>query len=331
MSHRFVGLVAQGVLAAAVLAGAGSVLADDYDWRLPPGFVPPAVPADNPMSETKVALGAMLFADTRLSVTGLHSCQSCHEPGRAFTDGFGQSNGATGQRLPLNAPTLLNAAYQPSFGWRDAAVRTLEQQMRGPMFNTHPVELGLAGREAEVESTLTADAPLAARFAAAFPGESRPVTLGNVIRAIAAFERTLVTGRSPFDRYVLGGEHDALSDLQKHGMRLFFSERAGCSRCHGGLHFAGAWVDRDHSNAEPAFAPNGTGESLRVPGLRNVTLTGPYMHDGRFATLQEVFWHYEAQAAMSGADARLRRAPLTTSEHAALREFLASLSDPALD
>ncbi len=105
------------------------------------------MPADNPMSAAKVALGEVLFADPRLSITGQHSCQSCHSPARAFTDGLPRSRGATGEALPLNAPTLFNVAYNASLGWRDPNVRTLEQQMRGPLFNDHPRELGLAGRE----------------------------------------------------------------------------------------------------------------------------------------------------------------------------------------
>src|SRR5688572_22589687 len=131
------------VVFSAAIALLAVARAEEFTWHLPRGFAPPTVPADNPMSSAKVALGARLFADTRLSVTGKHSCQSCHEPSRAFTDGHSQSTGATGSRVPLNAPTLLNVAYQPSLGWLDPAVRTLEEQMRGPLFNAHPIELGL--------------------------------------------------------------------------------------------------------------------------------------------------------------------------------------------
>ncbi len=181
-------------------------------------FPQPAVPADNPMSDAKVALGARLFADPRLSVNGSYSCQSCHAPERAFTDGRARSRGATGAELELNAPTLLNAAYNASLGWSDAGILTLEQQMRGPLFNEHPPELGLAGREGLVEATLAADAALAPLFAAAFPGGAPAVSMDNVIRAIAAYERTLVAGNSAFDRYVFAGDHDALDARQKRGM-----------------------------------------------------------------------------------------------------------------
>lgn len=296
-----------------------------WRWQLPRGFPEPRVPVDNPMSAAKVALGARLFADPRLSVTGQYSCSSCHDPARAFTDGLALSRGATGATLPLNAPTLLNAAYNASLGWRDAGITTLEQQMRGPLFNEHPPELGLAGREAEVERALSADAALRAAFAAAFPGER--VTMDTVIRAIASYERTLLSAASPFDRYVFAGEHAALDETQKRGLDIFFSDRGGCANCHGGINFAGDWVDRDHAVARASFANAGTGETVRVPTLRNLAATTPYMHDGRFATLDAVLDHYEQLAVDPHADQRLRRLPLTKDERSDLQAFLNSLSD----
>ena len=232
-----------------------------------------------------------------------------------------------GEELPLNAPTLLNAAYNSSLGWRDANLRTLEQQMRGPLFNEHPRELGLAGRESFVERTLLADDAMVHAFGAAFPGVDQPVSMDNVIRAIAAYERTLFAGHSAFDRYVFRGDHEALTERQKAGMQLFFSGRSGCAACHGGVNFAGAWVDRDHAQAEPVFADTGTGVAVRVPTLRNLPATAPYMHDGRFAGLDQVLDHYERLAMDPAADPRLRRAPLTTSERESLRDFLLSLAD----
>jgi len=321
------------VAAAAVLVAMATTMARaaEFRWQLPAGFPEPAVPADNPMSVAKVALGAKLFADGRLSITGRHSCQSCHSPERAFTDGLPRSRGASGENLPLNAPTLLNAAYNSSLGWRDPYLRTLEQQMRGPLFNEHPLELGLAGHESSVEQALREDGAMVRDFGAAFPGANQPISMDNVIRAIAAYERTLFAGYSAFDRYVFGGEHDALSERQKAGMQLFFSGRTGCAACHGGVNFAGPWVDRDHYQAEPVFADTGTGVAVRVPTLRNLPATAPYMHDGRFASLDQVLDHYEKLAADPAADARLRRAPLTTDERNSLREFLLSLADGPAD
>jgi cytochrome c peroxidase len=304
---------------------AAPVRAAEYRWQLPAGFPQPVVPTDNPMSEVKVALGRGLFADPRLSVTGTHSCQSCHDPARAFTDGQVRSRGVLGDELPLNAPSLVNAVYNPSQGWRDPHIRTLEQQMRGPLFNEHPAELGIKGRESLIEAELAADPAMATAFSMAFPSESRPVTLSNVIRAIAAFERTLIRGGSAFDRHVFEGSHQSMDDSQNRGMELFFSRRAGCAACHGGINFSGSWIDRQHPDAEPAFADNGSGVALRVPTLRNLAVTGPYLHDGRAASMDAVLDHYERTAANPAADPRLRRAPLTTEERGALRDFLRAL------
>ncbi len=309
-----------------VVAATSTPAAEDFRWDLPRGFPEPAVPADNPMNLAKVALGKLLFADSRLSVTGKHSCASCHSATRAFTDGRALARGATGETLPLNAPTLINAAYNSSLGWRDPETTTFEQQMLGPLFNTHPVELGLAGRASTLEKTLSADARLKREFARAFPGERAPVRMENVIRAIAAYERTLISARSPFDRYVFAGQHDALSPAQKRGMELFFGA-AGCARCHGGINFAGEWVDREHPAARAVLVDAGTGEPTRIPTLRNLTVTAPYLHDGRLATLDAVLEHYEKLAADPVADRRFARQPLTTEERNLLRDFLVSLDD----
>jgi cytochrome c peroxidase len=114
-------------------------------------------------------------------------------------------------------------------------------------------------------------------------------------------------------------------------MDLFYSAKARCSPCHGGVNFAGAWVDRDHPEAEPVFADTGTGESVRVPTLRNLQATAPYMHDGRFSTIEQVLDHYEKLAADPSADPRLRRAPLTTDERRNLQDFLVSLASHRTD
>jgi cytochrome c peroxidase len=160
------------------------------------------------------------------------------------------------------------------------------------------------------------------------------VSFEHIVKAIAAFERTLISGRSPFDRYVFDGEHGALTPRAKRGMALFFSPRVGCSRCHSGFNFAGNWRDAQGETGPPSFASDGVGEeAVRVPTLRNIALTAPYMHDGRFATLDEVLDHYSSLAARSregGAapyDRRLPRAPLTVTEHAELIAFLESLTD----
>jgi cytochrome c peroxidase len=322
-------LKAAGLATVALLGAASLAGADAYTWRLPRGFPTPAVPADNPMSDAKVALGERLFFEPRLSVTGRHSCASCHEPARAFTDGRPRAVGATGEVLRHNSMSLANAAYNVSFGWSRPDIRTLEAQMLEPLLNAHPVELGLAGREAGVVASLGADPTYRDAFAAAFPEESAALTFGNLVKAIAAFERTLVSGDSAFDRLVFGGEHDALPEEARRGMSLFFSSAVGCSGCHSGFNFAGNWVDARGATGETSFADNGTGLRLRVPSLRNVALTAPYMHDGRFGSLAAVLEHYAANDGRG--DARLRGgSALSTDDRRALVEFLESLTDPRL-
>jgi cytochrome c peroxidase len=328
-------------LVALLLVGIGSVnAADQYEWHLPRGFPTPAVPADNPMSAGKVALGRRLFFEPRLSVTGRYSCASCHDPARAFTDGRAVAVGATGQMLTRSAMSLINAAYNISFGWTKPEVLSLEQQMLEPLLNQHPVELGLAGRERAVCTMLAADVEYAAAFAQAFPrsaasaesaagtGGDGAVTFDNLIKAIAAFERTLIAGDSPFDHYVFRGEHDALSAQEKRGMQLFYSPRAGCGTCHSGFNFNGNWRDSKGVTGEAAFANNGVGnQPMRVPTLRNIALTAPYMHDGRFGTLEAVLDHYASVAEQPASDPKLRTFNLSPDERADVIAFLRALTD----
>ena len=314
-----------------LLAGSPAAAPAGYVWQLPRGFPTPAVPTDNPMSAVKVALGRRLFFEPRLSVTGHDSCATCHDPARSFTDGKARATGALGDTLPRGAMALVNVAYNISFGWTRPDVRSLEAQMRQPLFNTHPVELGLAGHEAAVMRELAMDPGYATAFANAFPGAAAPVTLDHAIQAIAAFERTLISGDSPFDRYVFQGDHTALSEAAKRGMALFFSRQAGCSNCHSGFNFTGTWRDDQGDTGKPAFANNGTStEPMRVPTLRNIALTAPYMHDGRFATLDAVLDHYFSLGERAiRYDARLPRTALDMQQRADLIAFLTSLTDEA--
>lgn len=287
------------------------------------------------MSDAKVALGRRLFFETRLSVTGTYSCASCHEPARAFTDGRAIAIGATGQHTANGAMSLANVAYNVSFGWAKPHVQSLETQMLEPLLNEHPVEMGLKGRERAVEEMLSTDTEYRTAFAAAFPGSDGRATLDRVVRAIASFERTLISGHSPFDRYVFGGQHDALTAEAKRGMALFFSERLGCSACHSGFNFAGNWRDATGETGPSSMANNGTAAGeLRIPTLRNIALTAPYMHDGSLSTLEAVVAHYQQAGERAAIARREKNAPrlrsftLDPAERAALIAFLQSLTDP---
>jgi cytochrome c peroxidase len=299
----------------------------DWQWHLPRGFPIPAVPADNPMSDAKVALGRRLFFETRLSVTRTYSCASCHDPARSFTDNRAIAQGATGQPTANSAMALVNIAYNLSYGWSKPNVQSLEAQMLEPLLNEHPIELGVKGREGDVAQQLDADPAYRTAFATAFPESGGHATFDLMVKAIATFERTLISGSSPFDRYVFGGEHDALTPQAKQGMALFYSARLGCAECHSGFNFSGNWRDSQGPTGTATFASNGTSAMpLRVPTLRNISLTAPYMHDGRFSTLEAVVAHYE-QAGQRASVPRLRSFALEAPERAALIAFLQSLTD----
>jgi cytochrome c peroxidase len=321
------------VLAAALPLHGAQAHAQDFAWQLPRGFPTPAVPADNPMSAAKVTLGRRLFFETRLSVNGRYSCASCHEPQRAYTDGRAHAVGAMGAAVAHSAMSLYNVAYNLSYGWQQPLVKTLEQQMRQPLLNRHPIEIGLDPHDHKVLAQLEADASYPRQFAAAFDGNS-PISITHIIMAIAAFERTLLDGDSPFDAYVFGGRHTALSPGAKRGMSLFFSVRIGCAGCHSGFNFSGAWRDSAGATGKASFADDGLGAGpMRVPTLRNLALTAPYMHDGRFATLDAVLDHYQRVGRLPDSahggerDPRLQAFTLSAGERADLEAFLDSLTD----
>jgi len=330
---------------------------------LPAGFPPPPVAPDNPVTPEKVALGALLFYDARLSASGDFSCSTCHRPELAFTDGRERAVGAHGESHRRNTMSLVNVAYNATLTWADPAIETLEGQMLIPMFQRDPVELGLEGRVPEVLQRLATDPELRAAFARAFPGERTAVTLSQVIRAIASYERTLLSGGSPYDRLVFWGEQEAMTPAARRGMELFFSPRLGCGECHGGFNLSGpvaaegapparaefhntGLYDVDGQGGYPA-ADRGLREvtgrpqddgRFRAPTLRNVALTAPYMHDGSIATLEEVVAHYAAGGrAHAGGEAGPggpgRRSPrvsgfeIRREETADLLAFLDSLTD----
>lgn len=259
--------------------------ADDYHWDLPRGFPKPRVPADNPMSEAKVRLGRYLFYDRRLSVNGQQSCATCHRQELAFTDGKGRAVGTTGEKHPRGSMSLVNVAYSSVLTWSNRQIHSLEEQALIPMFGRQPVELGLKGKGEALVRALTADAAYPAMFSTAFPDEASPINVSNVAKAIASFERTIISARSPYDRYHYGGDNNAVSEAAKRGEILYFSEPLSCFRCHRGFTLgAGSELHDD-----------GLSDALqsKVPTLRNIAVTAPYMHDGRFATLNAVLEHYE--------------------------------------
>jgi len=215
-----------GCVAVAALAVAGWLAWPDdaYDWRLPDGQPPPRIPADNPMSAVKVELGRRLFYDTRLSITGEMSCATCHRQALAFTDGLARAVGATGELHPRSTMSLVNAGYAARLNWANHLQDRLEIQALTLLFGEEPVEMGMSGREAEVVALLRADDVYGRLLPEAFPADADPHSVLNVLRALAAFTRSIVSFDSAYDRY-LRGDATALSAAAVRGMELFFSER----------------------------------------------------------------------------------------------------------
>jgi cytochrome c peroxidase len=317
--------------------------ADGYVWNLPKGFPKPRVPADNPMSDAKVELGRHLFYDPRMSVNGQQSCAGCHKQELAFTDGRPVAIGATGEKHPRGSMSLVNIGYSANLTWSNPSLGGLEQQALVPMFGEHPVELGLRQGDRFLPA-LRADTKYRDLFAQAFPGETDPFTIANVTKAIACFERNIISARSPFDRYHYGGEDNAVSESAKRGEILFFSQPLSCFRCHGGINFS---ADREFHNTglyaayptpnvgifEFTKDPKDVGK-FKAPTLRNITVTAPYMHDGSIATLEAVLDHYAA-GGRAGHDNPLKDPliggfTLSNGDRQDLIEFLKSLTDEAL-
>jgi cytochrome c peroxidase len=325
--------------------------ADAYAWHLPPGVPRPRVPADNPMTDAKVRLGRRLFYDTRLSGNGTYACASCHQQGLAFTDGRSHAIGSTGQAHARSAMSLTNVAFNASYGWADARARTLEAQMAVPMFNEHPIEMGITGNESAIVSRIREDPADARMFREAFPSE--PISLPTIVKAIASFERTLISANSPLDRYLYRDDRTALPEAAQRGMSLFFSERLACAHCHTGFNLSGPTVHDGSEGGAPTFHNTGLYNvdghgaypssdrglfdithaaadmgRFRAPTLRNIAVTGPYMHDGSIPTLGEVIGHYGSGGINSPVKSpRLKGFQITTAEVQDLIAFLNSLTD----
>ncbi len=311
------------------LAGCGDSDAasapEEWVWGLPENIKPPRVPEDNPMSIPKVELGRFLFYDKRLSGNQTQSCASCHRQELAFTDGLALAEGSTGEIHPRNSMMIANSGYAASLTWANDVLDKLEEQALVPMFGEEPVELGMAGREDELLQRLRDDARYPAMFADAFPDDDDPIHLGNVTKALGAFQRQVTSFNSRFDQWNRG-DKSALNESEQRGLALFFggTTEAGvtdaleCFHCHGGFLLSQSSDHEDNVFDQKAFMNNGlynldedgsypagnqgiyelSFESVdkgrfKPPSLRNVAVTAPYMHDGSMATLEEVVRHYE--------------------------------------
>ena len=310
-------------LAALLLTGAASGL----DRPFPP------MPGESP-TIARVALGRLLFFDPVLSRDGSLSCAHCHRPDRGLSDGLATARGMHGAQLARNTPTLYNAAFKPRLMW-DRRAASLEEQVYLPL---------LAADELDADpprllAKLGAIPEYAQRFAAAFPEDApaRAVSLANLARALAAFERTLVSRDSRYDRYARGAR-DALSARERRGLALFRSLATRCFECHRLPTFdAPLALSIGVPSPDPGVGAISGSEAQRgffgVPSLRNVALTAPYMHDGSLATLEEVIDFYRRGGGLArGVPATrlhefVRPIALSDAEAADLVSFLRALSD----
>jgi len=291
----------------------------EYSWNLPEWTPKPVVPPDNPMTAAKVELGRHLFYEPRLSVTGEYSCASCHQQSLAFTDGKPVAIGSTDEQHSRNSMSLANIAYNPVLTWANPLMTNLENQALIPIFGEHPIEMGMVGQEQGMIDWIKLDPQYSQMFAKAFQKEEKPVSVKNITKALASFQRSLVSFKSPYDRYRYQGEANAITAAAKRGEKLFNSERTECFHCHGGINFSDSIRHENSAFSEIAFHNTGlynidgqggypvpntgineiTQEAedmgrFKVPTLRNIALTAPYMHDGSVATLRDAIAHYQA-------------------------------------
>ncbi|MBO9699137.1 MAG: c-type cytochrome [Sporocytophaga sp.] len=261
-----------------------------YELIIPEGFPQPEIPTDNQLTRERIALGKMLFFDPILSADSSISCGSCHNPAIAFSDMSSLSMGVDGQMGTRNTMPLMNLAWFNSFMW-DGGIPSLELQVLAPVTNHLEMNLPLE----EAISRLKKHPVYPSLFKKAYDRDPDDFSL---FRAIAAYERTLISGNSKYDQYFYQ-KKEIFSESEINGMNLFFSDRLHCASCHSGINFTngsfqntGLYVVYPDQGRYLITGDESDKGKFKVPTLRNVELTAPYMHDGSIATLEEVLEHY---------------------------------------
>jgi cytochrome c peroxidase len=294
---------------------------------IPTGFPYPAIPEDNQPTQSRIDLGEKLFFDPILSRDSSISCSSCHHVDKAFTDGLQFSDGIDGNKAARNSMTLVNAAWQPTLFW-DGGAATLEEQVPKPIANPLEMDFDID----QVVERLKEDREYLLLFRMAY---NEPPSVSTVSRAIACYERTLFSGQSRYDDYLYNHNTAALTESEIRGMDIFFGERGECFHCHGEYNFTdysfknnGLYLNYADSGRAKVTHRSSDLAKFKVPSLRNVALTAPYMHDGSIATLEDVVDHYdtggEAHPNKSGLIQPLN---LTSQEKEDIVNFLKALTD----
>lgn len=303
-------------------------------------------------------LGQYLFFDTRLSINNTKSCSSCHSPEFAFSDGYRTSVTSFGENVLHNAPSLINAAYLKKYDWANLNATSFETQIKRPLYGNHPIELGLDKHINELQKIFEKDSLYSILFRSAFPDSNKLFTLAQIETAISTYEKTLVTQSSNFDK----GE---LTPSAYNGLKLFTSRRLNCVSCHRPPYFTLATltdsIDSVYANIglynlenKNEYPKNDNGiysithrlkdnGKFKIPSLRNVILTAPYMHDGSVATIDEVidiyarggrnidYGNYKGDGKLNQNKSQLITGfILTKDEKRDLINFLTSLTDSTI-
>ncbi|MBX3236701.1 MAG: cytochrome-c peroxidase [Nitrospiraceae bacterium] len=295
-SWGVIGVIVGGLALLPPAAGSSGMQVASESQAVPLGLEDPAgfIPADNQQSAKKVELGRLLFFDRRLSKNDTIACASCHMAEKGFADGQPVSTGINGLKGGRSAPVSFNRVYSKAQFWDGRADR-LEDQSIGPFVS--PVEHGFANHD-ELVSKLRQIEGYRTLFREVF---GHDIQIGDVGKAIASFQRTILSGNSAVDRYDVGGEEPALSESARRGLELFRG-KARCTRCHSGFNFSDekfhnlgiGWDTNtvDLGRYMVTKSPEDIG-AFKTPTLREISRTAPYMHDGRFSTLEDVVEFYD--------------------------------------
>jgi cytochrome c peroxidase len=305
--------------------------ATEYKLKIPFGLEETAVviPADNPLTNEKIELGRMLFFDKRLSQNNTIACASCHLAKFAFTDGKPVSTGIRGQKGGRSAPVSFNRVFSSAQFW-DGRAATLEDQSIGPF--TNPIEHGFANYDVMMAKMMKI--PGYRKLFKQVFGEDN-ITIDNVGKAIASFQRTVLSGNSPADRFDQGQEAGAISAEAQHGL-LLFREKARCTKCHSGFNFTDekfhnlglGWDDNKVDLGRYMVTKNAEDiGAFKTPTLREIARSAPYTHDGRFKTLEEVVNFYNKGGVKNPhQDPLIIPLELTDQEKSDLVQFLRTLN-----
>ncbi|HEC19090.1 MAG TPA: c-type cytochrome [Gammaproteobacteria bacterium] len=306
-----------------------SVAATDINKYLRPAEIPQ--PSNNLITESRIELGKMLFFDPRLSGSNWISCATCHNPALGWSDGLPTAIGHGQKVLGRSTPTILNTAYQPLQFW-DGRARSLEKQALGPIESAGEMAQSIGKSEGKLQSLIDELSALKGyrdAFEKAYPGEG--ITKKTIAKAIASFERTIVSTDSPFDLWIKGEKH-AMNDAALRGFKVF-EGKGNCVKCHNGFNF----TDNGFHNIGLKDASDAGRYAIRkvkiligafkTPTLRDVALTAPYMHNGAYKTLEEVVDHYDrGGVTKENLSPNITKLNLTAREKSDLVEFLKSLT-----